>query len=103
MNIQKIKKISSHTTFCSEASSGILFNNGVIRRKKTIRKKKTAKRLLYMQLEHDQKLMQEQHHLLQVFGLFITLSFKQRPVFLSSRLVPIAELENSFVSVSCER
>ena len=52
---------------------------------KTIRKKKAAALLQNMQLEHDKKLLQEQHHLLQVFGLFITLSLKQRPFF-SDRL-----------------
>ena len=58
---------------------------------KTNMKKKAAELLLYMQLEHDQKLLQEQHHLLQVFGLFITPSFAAASGFLSSRLVPIAE------------
>ena len=50
---------------------------------KTISKKKTAALLLYTQLEHDNKhIMQEQHFILQVFGLFvILLSFKQHPVF----------------------
>ena len=33
-----------------------------------------------MQLEHDQKPLQEQLHILQVFGLFITRSFNQFPV-----------------------
>ena len=54
---------------------------------KTNRKKKTAALLLYTQLKH----VQEQHHLLQLFGLFIImLSFKQRSCFLSSRAVPTA-------------
>ena len=36
---------------------------------KTISKKETAALLLYTQLEHDNKhIMQEQHHLLKVFG-----------------------------------
>ena len=48
---------------------------------KTNRKKKTAALLLYTQLEHDKIILQEQHHLLQVFGLFIImLSFKQQSV-----------------------
>ena len=38
---------------------------------KTNRKKKTAALLLYTQLEHDKIILQEHHHLLQVFGLFI--------------------------------
>ena len=40
-------------------------------------------KFLYRQLEHDNKhIMQEQHHVLQAFGLFIImLSFKQHPVF----------------------
>ena len=37
----------------------------------TNRKKKTAALLLYTQLKHDKIILQEQHHLLQVFGLFI--------------------------------
>ena len=53
---------------------------------KTIRKKKAAALLLYMQLEHDKKLLQEQHHFLQVFSLFIPLSLKQRPFSFSNRL-----------------
>ena len=59
---------------------------------KTNRKKKTAALLLYTQLEHDKIILQEQHHLLQVFGLFIImLSFKQHSVFfLASRAVPTA-------------
>ena len=58
---------------------------------KTNRKKKTAALLLYTQLEHDSIILQEQHHLLQVFGFFIImLSFKQHSSFLSSRAVPTA-------------
>ena len=49
---------------------------------KTNRKKKTAALHLYTQLEHDKIILQEQHHLLQVFGLFIImLFFKQHSVF----------------------
>ena len=51
--------------------------------------------LLYIKLVHDKKkLLQEQHHLLQVhaFGLFITLSLKQRPFFLLTDK-PIAEFD----------
>ena len=52
----------------------------------TISKKETAALLLYAQLEHDNKhIMQEQHHLLQVFGLsIILLSLKQHQGFLFS-------------------
>ena len=49
---------------------------------KTIRNKKAAALLLYTQLEHDKFILQEQHHLLQVFGFFnVLLAFMQRPVF----------------------
>ena len=49
----------------------------------TISKKETAALLFYAQLKHDNKhTMQEQHHLLQVFGLsIILLSLKQQLVF----------------------
>ena len=79
---------------------------------KTNRKKKTAALLLYTQLEHDKLILQEQHHLLQVFGLFIImLSFKQHFVFFLVEQYPLQfstnesfiyiyyKLKNSFVSV----
>ena len=48
---------------------------------KTNMKKQTAALLLYTQLEHDKIILQEQHHLLQVFGLF----FQAALCFLSSK------------------
>ena len=53
---------------------------------KTNRKKKTAALLLYTQLEHYKIILQEQHHLLHVFGLFIQTAL----CFLSIRPVPTA-------------
>ena len=50
----------------------------------------TAALLLYTQLEHDKIILQEQHHLLQVFGLFIImLSFKQHSVFFLVEQYPL--------------
>ena len=82
----------------------------------TNRKKKTAALLLYTQLERDRFILQEQHHLLQVFGLFIImLSFKQHSAFFLVEQYPLQfwtnesfnciyyKLKNSLVSVSCER
>ena len=70
---------------------------------KTNRKKKTAALLLYTQLEHDKIIfkLQEQHHLLKVFGLFIImLSFKQHSVFFLVEQYPLQSSTNeSFIYI----
>ena len=118
------KNIHTHAAFFSEnpkfstvdsilTKIMVYFEDKTNRKKK---KKKTAALLLYTQLEHDKIILQEQHHLLQVFGLFIImLSFKQHSVFFLVELYPLQfstnesfiyiyyKLKNSFVAVSCER
>ena len=71
---------------------------------KTNRKKKTAALLLYTQLEHDKIILQEQRHLLQVFGLFIImLSFKQHSVFFHCSFRQTSLLSTSTInSVLCQ-
>ena len=113
--------IQTHAAFFSEnlkfsTVDSILTKIMVYFEDKTNRKKKSAALLLYTQLEHDKFILQEQHHLLQVFGLFIImLSFKQHSVFFlveqyqlqfstnESFIYIYYKLKNSFVSVSCER
>ena len=120
-NVDIQKSASTHAAFFSEnlrfsTVDSILTKIMVYFEDKTNRKKKTAALLLYRQLEHDKIILQEQHHLLQVFGLFIImLSFKQHPVFFLVELYLLQfstnesfiyiyyKLKNSFVSVSCER
>ena len=82
-NVDIQKSASTHTRpFSQKILSSVLLilltKIMVYFEDKTNRKKKTAALLLYTQLEHDNIILQEQHHLLQVFGLFIImLSFKQ--------------------------
>ena len=68
---------------------------------KTNRKKKTAALLLYTQLEHGKIILQDQHHLLQVFGLFIImLSFKQHSVFFLVEQYPLQfSTDESFINI----
>ena len=111
----------THAAFFSKKSKfstvdSILTKSMMYFEDKTNRKKKTAALLLYTQLEHDKIILQEQHHLLHVFGLFIImLSFKQHSVFFLVEQYPLQfstnesfiyiyyTLKNTFVSVSCER
>ena len=85
---KKMKNQHPHNIFLRSLKWNTVKSWCISKEKKTIRKKKAVALLLYMQLEHD--------HLLQVFGLFITLSFNlvlSRPGFLSRRVVPIAEFD----------
>ena len=66
---------------------------------------KTAALLLYTQLEHDKVILQEQDHLVQVFGLFIySVVFQAALGFLSSRAVPIAVFDKRVLlrTVECQ-
>ena len=61
--------------------------------------RQTGGRLLYTQLEHDKIILQEQHHLLQVFGLFIIMfSFKQHSVFFLVEQYPLQFSTNESLS-----
>ena len=67
---------------------------------KTNRKKKTAALLLYTQLEHAKIILQEQHHLLQVFGLFIIMLSFKHSVFFLVELYPLQFSTNeSFIYI----
>ena len=91
-NVDIQKSASTHTRPFSQKilRSVLLIIFMVYFEDKTNRKKKTAALLLYTQLEHDNIILQEQHHLLQVFGFFIImLSFKQHSVFFLVEQYPL--------------
>ena len=107
-NVDIQKSATTHTrpfsqkilSSCSTVDS-ILTKIMVYFEDKTNRKKKTAALLLYTQLEPDKIILKEQHHLLQVFGLFIImLSFKQHSVFFLVEQYPLQFSTNeSFIYI----
>ena len=118
-NVDIQKSASTHAALFSEnlklsTVDSILTKIMVYFEDKTNRKK-TAAPLLTRNWNMIKFILQEQQHLLQVFGLFIMLSFKQHSFFFLVEQYPLQfstnesfiyiyyKLKNSFVSVSCER
>ena len=95
-NVDIQKSASTHAAFFSEnlkfsTVDSILTKIMVYFEDKINRKKKTAALLLCTQLEHDQIILQEQHHLRSYrYLVYYYVVFQAALCFLSSRAVPAA-------------